>query len=124
MTCSELTSTDAAIFKSSSSLHSPVFTMSVTPNSPFVRVPVLSNTIAWISLESSSASAFFTSIPFFAPRVVAMEVTVGMARPSAWGQAITRTVIEIVTAKSVVAPAMPFQYTKAEAPTMIAVSVR
>ena len=67
---------------------------------PLVRVPVLSNrTVVTVRMDSS-ASRSLTSTPPRAARSVAMETTSGMARPRAWGQAITSTVMVRTTAWS------------------------
>lgn len=66
--------------------------MRVTPNSPSVSVPVLSNTIAVIFRDSSKAVRFRMSSPFCAEMAVEIATTSGIATPSAWGQAVTITV--------------------------------
>ena len=53
---------------------------------------VLSKATKRISRPRSNASRFRTRMPFFAARAVAFTVTRGMARPRAWGQAMTTTV--------------------------------
>ena len=89
--CSDSSSTEAA--KASTSLtFAPSVMISTTPCSPLVSVPVLSNNTTSIFLADSSAIRSRTSRPFFAARVVEIAVTRGTARPSACGQAITRTV--------------------------------
>ena len=47
----------------------------------------------------SRLSASFTKIPFLAPLPIATIKAVGVANPSAQGQAITKTVIEVNKAK-------------------------
>ncbi|VVC72031.1 Uncharacterised protein [uncultured archaeon] len=54
--------------------------------------------------ETSNACAFLARIPFFAASEAVMEVTVGIARPSACGHAMTRTVTAAVIAKKRVSP--------------------
>ncbi len=66
--------------------------MSVTPNSPLVSVPVLSNITAFIFLALSKAVLFLIRKPFFADIDVETAVTRGTASPRAWGHAITITV--------------------------------
>ena len=90
--CSEFCSRLAAIFRSSSSSCPSEGTISVTPNSPFVRVPVLSNTTASRFLAPSKLALFLIRSPCFAESVVETATTSGDARPSAWGQVITITV--------------------------------
>ncbi len=62
-----------------------------------MSVPVLSNATKRSEPARSSASRFRISRPFFAARAVAFAVTSGIARPSACGQAITRTVTASAT---------------------------
>ena len=73
---------------------------SVTVGRPSVRVPVLS-VIKYLSeLSSSSASALFMSIPCSTPSPVPTIIAVGVARPSAQGQEMTRTESAYLTASS------------------------
>ena len=58
---------------------------------PSVSVPVLSTISVSTFSISSSASAFFTSTPARAPRPVATMMDIGVARPSAHGQAMIST---------------------------------
>ncbi len=70
------------------------------PNSPKVRVPVLSK-ITWvIFLAFSKVPRFRMSKPFLAPMLVETAVTKGIARPRAWGQEMMITVTARVMAKS------------------------
>lgn len=63
--CSEPDSTDAARESISSSRYfQEIGIISVTSGFPSVSVPVLSNTTVSTEARSSSASAFFMSIPF------------------------------------------------------------
>lgn len=55
-------------------------------------MPVLSRATTFIFLALSIASASFIRIPFSAPRPIPTIIAVGVASPSAQGQAITRTV--------------------------------
>ena len=98
--CSESRSTAAICARISSSVSSANGITSVTPNSPRVRVPVLSKTTVLILRAASTAWALRTSIPFFAPMVVEIVVTTGIASPRACGQAMTKTVIARVSAKT------------------------
>ncbi len=56
-----------------------------------VSVPVLSNAITVVAPAVSSATASRIRMPFFAPTPVPTMMAVGVARPRAQGQAITRT---------------------------------
>ena len=78
--------------------------MSVTCGFPIVIVPVLSKTIALILCAVSKASPLLIKIPFSAPFPVATIIAVGVARPSAHGQAITRTETKIVRANAKLSP--------------------
>ena len=73
---------------------------SVTTGFPCVIVPVLSNIIVSILCVVSRASPLFMSIPFSAPFPVPTIIAVGVASPSAHGQAITNTAINIVSANT------------------------
>ncbi len=63
----------------------------------------------------SKASRLRTRMPFFADTPVALTVTSGMARPSACGQAMTRTVTVRVTAK-LTSPRTAYQVRKVMSP--------
>ena len=58
---------------------------------PSVRVPVLSTTSVSIFSKRSSASAFLISTPACAPRPTPTMIDIGVARPSAQGQAMIST---------------------------------
>src|ERR1035438_8422420 len=58
---------------------------------PSVSVPVLSKTIVSTFSIVSSASAFLISTPACAPRPVPTMIAIGVAKPSAHGQAMIRT---------------------------------
>src|SRR5699024_4090271 len=62
------------------------------PNSPSVRVPVLSKTTASNFLAPSKLERFRISNPCLAEREVETAKTSGAAKPSACGQVITITV--------------------------------
>ncbi len=109
MGCSDWLSREAARERRDASSRLPELTTSVTAKAPSVRVPVLSKTMVSTFSPISRASAFLTRMPFFAARVVEMAVTVGMASPRAWGQAMTRTVTAMVRAKTRPTPATLFQ---------------
>ena len=62
--------------------------------SPFVNVPVLSKIILLIFEAISILSPPLNKTPFFAALPEATLMTVGVARPKAQGQAITKTAID------------------------------
>ena len=59
---------------------------------PSVNVPVLSSTSVSTLSMRSSASAFLISTPSCAPRPTPTMIDIGVARPSAQGQAMISTV--------------------------------
>ena len=65
--------------------------MSVRRGRPSVSVPVLSTTIVSTPASLSSAAASLTRTPAWAPRPVAVITDIGVARPSAHGQAMIST---------------------------------
>ncbi len=96
--CCEFDSTAAAIERSLSSA-TPNGTISVTSGFPRVSVPVLSKTTVVSFSDISSASPFLMRSPSSAPRPIPTVTAVGVARPSAQGQATTRTEISTVREK-------------------------
>src|SRR2546429_160867 len=62
-----------------------------TSGLPSVSVPVLSTTSVSTLARVSSASAFRTSTPACAPRPTATIIDIGVASPSAQGQAMIKT---------------------------------
>ena len=66
-------------------------TIAVTFGLPSVSVPVLSTTSVSTFSMRSSASAFLISTPACAPRPTPTMIDIGVARPSAQGQAMMRT---------------------------------
>ncbi|MPN38736.1 hypothetical protein SDC9_186261 [bioreactor metagenome] len=82
--------------------------ISVTFGFPSVIVSVLSNTIVFILCAVSRATPLFINTPYSAPLPVPTIIAVGVARPKAQGQAITRTDINMVKANTPVSP--PNQY--------------
>ena len=94
MGCSEASST-APASSSGSSRSAPEAPGSaitaVTVMAPVVRVPVLSSTTTRTRRADSSARTLLTRMPSSAPRPTAATSAVGVARPSAHGQATTRT---------------------------------
>jgi hypothetical protein len=65
---------------------------------PSVSVPVLSTTSVSIFEKPSSALASRTNTPAWAPRPVATITDMGVARPSAQGQAMISTEIAATSA--------------------------
>ncbi len=94
--CSEPFSAEAASWSSASSLNPSVSTMSVTTGAPSVMVPVLSSTTIWMRWASSRAAPPLMRMPFSAPLPVPTMMAVGVARPSAQGQAMTSTAVKMV----------------------------
>ena len=72
--------------------------MRVTLGSPWVSVPVLSNATTSTSGSDSRVSMSLIRIPLVAISPVPATRAVGVARPSAQGQAITKTLIAAPTA--------------------------
>src|SRR5699024_1494816 len=79
------------------SLNPSAATTSVNVGSPFVTVPVLSNTTVSMDCVFSRCSPPLNNIPFSAARPEPAIIDVGVASPSAHGHAITK--IEIVGIK-------------------------
>ena len=67
---------------------------------PTVSVPVLSNATTLTPCATSSASASLIKMPRFAAAPVPTMIAVGVARPSAQGQAITSTATAFKMARS------------------------
>ena len=65
---------------------------------PSVRVPVLSTTSVSTEARRSSAAALRTSTPACAPRPVATMIEIGVASPSAQGQAMMSTLTAATSA--------------------------
>ena len=82
---------------------------SVITGSPFVRVPVLSNTIALSDWTAWSDLLLLKSMPRCAPSPMPAVIAVGVASPSAQGQAMMRTVMNRVRANPNGWPAMRYQ---------------
>ena len=101
--CSLSASAAAASVSTRSSSSPSAPTMPVTAGSPMVSVPVLSKRIVSTVRICSSARRSLISTPPRAARSVAMDTTSGIARPSAWGQAITNT----VTVRTTASPGSP-----------------
>ena len=71
---------------------------------PVVTVPVLSSTTVSMRRVDSSTSGPLISTPSWAPRPVPTSSAVGVARPSAHGQAMISTATAAVKARVVPAP--------------------
>ena len=65
---------------------------------PSVSVPVLSTTSVSTFSRTSSASAFLTKTPASAPRPVPTIIDMGVASPSAQGQAMISTATALTSA--------------------------
>ena len=89
--CSDARSTPAASRRSSFSSSPAAGTIAVTDGLPSVRVPVLSTTRVSTFSITSSASAFLIRTPRPAPRPTPTMIDMGVASPSAQGQAMIRT---------------------------------
>ena len=70
----------------------------VTRGRPSVSVPVLSTTSVSTASRTSTARASRIRIPAAAPRPVATMIDIGVARPSAHGQAMISTATEFTSA--------------------------
>ena len=89
--CSLPCSILAASRRTSDSLNPGALTMAATAGFPSVRVPVLSTTSVSTFSITSRASAFCINTPAAAPRPTATIIDIGVARPSAHGQAMIKT---------------------------------
>ena len=89
--CSLARSTLAASRSTSSSSKPAAGTIATTVGLPSVSVPVLSTTSVSTFSMRSSASAFLISTPACAPRPTPTMIDIGVARPSAQGQAMIST---------------------------------
>ena len=89
--CSLARSTLAASRSSSASSNPAPGTIATTFGLPSVSVPVLSTTSVSTFSMRSSASAFLISTPACAPRPTPTMIDIGVARPSAQGQAMIST---------------------------------
>ena len=90
--CSLACSTLAARRRSSASSWPSAARREVTTGLPCVKVPVLSTISVSTFSRRSSASALRMSTPACAPRPTPTMIDIGVARPSAHGQAMMRTV--------------------------------
>ena len=96
--CSLFCSTDAAASSTSHSSKPPAAITLFRTGRPSVRVPVLSTTSVFTFSIISMASAFRISTPSCAPRPMPTMTDIGVARPSAHGQAIMSTDTALTTA--------------------------
>ena len=89
------------------------------PRRPSVSVPVLSTTIVSTFSNLSSASALRISTPASAPRPSPTMIDIGVARPSAQGQAMisTETAATSAYAKRGSGPNWPMRETRSGRPT-------
>ena len=97
--CSLPDSTAAAARRAWSLGRRPAVVTSTRVISPVVTVPVLSSTTASMRRVSSSTSAPLIRMPRRAPRPVPTSSAVGVARPSAQGQAMTSTAMATSSAR-------------------------
>ena len=102
--CSLSDSAAAARESSSRSSTPSAGATAFTAGLPSVIVPVLSSTTVSTPCAVSSASPDFIRMPFCAPLPVPTIIAVGVARPSAQGQDMTRTAMPQLKANSNVAP--------------------
>ena len=96
--CSLARSTLAASRSTSASSKPGAGTMATTFGLPSVSVPVLSTTSVSTFSMRSSASAFLISTPACAPRPTPTMIDIGVARPSAQGQAMMSTLTAATSA--------------------------
>ena len=99
--CSEADSTAAA---RASTVPASAPSMSATLIAPEVTVPVLSSTTVSIPRTVSSTCGSLISTPSCAPRPVPTRIAVGVARPSAHGQAMISTATAAVNAAAAECP--------------------
>ena len=92
--CSKLAAKVTSAFSSKPSAASTVTSLGL----PSVSVPVLSTTKVSTLRSSSMASAFLKSTPALAALPVATMMDIGVARPSAQGQAMMSTATALTTA--------------------------
>src|SRR3989338_9028286 len=112
----DLASAAATILNTSLFVYPVIEAISVTLGFPSVRVPVLSKTTAWILETCSRVGASLIRILCLAPRPVPTATAVGVAKPSASGQAITVVEMAKVRAKRIGTPITKYQPPKASRP--------
>jgi hypothetical protein len=96
--CSLPRSSVAASRSSVASSVAPKVATVMSAGLPTVRVPVLSTTSVSTLRSTSTASAFLNSTPAVAPLPVATMIDIGVARPSAQGQAMISTATALMIA--------------------------
>ncbi len=96
--CSEPRSSVAASRSTSASSCPASGSTATSSGLPTVSVPVLSRISVSTLAKVSSASAFLISTPACAPRPVAVMIDIGVASPSAQGQAMISTEIAAISA--------------------------
>ncbi len=89
--CSLLFSRLAHASSTSFSVNTPKFLTSVNTGFPSVRVPVLSTISTSTLVNVSRASAFLMRTPLLAPRPIPTIIDMGVAKPTAQGQAMIST---------------------------------
>jgi hypothetical protein len=95
--CSESCSTPATSASASASFM-PSQAKSVSAGLPSVSVPVLSTTTVSILRMCSMASELRNRMPMVAPRPMATVIEIGVASPTAQGQAMISTATELSSA--------------------------
>ncbi|MNJ45321.1 hypothetical protein D3C77_404090 [compost metagenome] len=122
MWCSDPRSRAAAVVSRSVSSTPAAGVTWTTFGAPRVRVPVLSKTMTSSLTACSRAAAFLISTPWRAPSPVPTMIAMGVARPRASGQAMTKTVMVRVRANSRVWPRAQNQTPKVSRPMTTAAS--
>ena len=107
--CSLPVSAAATIASRDAASHWPAVRIRVTAGRPWVIVPVLSRTIAVSRRDCSSASPLPIRTPSSAALPVPTMTAVGVARPSAQGQAMISTAMAVPIAMVQWLPARPGQ---------------
>ncbi len=103
--CSLGASSVAAVRRSSSSVQPSAGRISVTRGFPSVTVPVLSSTTVRTRPAPSSEDAVLKRMPWRAASPLPTMMATGVARPSAQGQLMTRTLMARASAKPKPSPA-------------------
>ena len=96
--CSLPCSSDAARLRIRASSHAGAAVTVISFGLPTVSVPVLSTTSVSTARITSIASAFLNSTPEVAPFPIATMIDIGVARPSAQGQAMISTATALTIA--------------------------
>ena len=122
--CSDLDSSVAANSSRWVSWWPLLVTMSVTRGYPSVNVPVLSKTTVFIRWITSKIGALLIKIPSSAPRPTPATTAVGVANPSAQGQATIKTDIKKVSALASGSPAKKNQQPNVSTATPITMGTK